>query len=169
MGKSLHRILVGLALLLVLIASSGAWAQPKDGTVFKDWTVRCDSSPENKAAGGCFMFQNVVNKESQRPVMQVAIGYLTSEKIPAAVVTLPLGVRLPPGVTLKVDQNPGLALPFERCTPDGCKVQFKLDEAQVAAFKAGAVGNISFQRTTGGTIVIPFSLQGFTAALGSLK
>ena len=144
-------------------------AQPAPGgEVFQDWTVRCDQNPSNAAAGGCFIYQNVVNKENQKAVMHIAIGYLSSDQTPAAVITLPLGIRLPPGVAVQIDENQPNRVPIERCLPEGCKVQFRLDAAQVSSFKAGIAGKLTFQDAGGRAVAIPFSLKGFTAALNAI-
>lgn len=138
------------------------------GEVFQDWTVRCDQNPGNAAAGGCFIYQNVVNTENQKAVMHIAVGYLSSDKTPAAVITLPLGIRLPPGVAVQIDENQPQRVPVERCLPEGCKVQFRMDAAQVSSFKAGIGGKLTFQDAGGRAVAIPFSLKGFTAALNAI-
>lgn len=157
-----------LALFAWLVPAVGM-AQPKDGQVYKDWTVRCQPDPQNAAKDGCFIFQSVVDNQSKKPIMAVAVGYLVSDKGPAAVFTVPLGIRLPPGVQVQIDQNQSLKLPVERCMPDGCRIQFRLADTHIAAFKAGSGGTLTFQDVTGRNVAIPFSLSGFTAAFASLQ
>ena len=164
-----HWLAAGLTAALIGITASSALAAGKDGETFQDWRVRCAEDPQNLAAGGCFIFQSVVNNETQQPVMQIAIGYLPEGQAPAVVITLPLGVRVAPGVLLQIDENEAIKLPFERCLPEGCKVQFRLDETNVAAFKAGVAGKIAFQNGGGRNMTLPFSLKGFTAALASIQ
>jgi len=159
---------------LAFLAAAGwtlaAAAAPEDGQKFDDWTIRCNDNPQNAATGGCVMFQAVVNKETNRAIMQVAIGYLAQEQVktPAAVITLPLGVRLPPGVIMQVDEKDSTNFPFERCLPEGCMVQFRLTADQIAVFKGGTAGKFTFQHASGQPVAIPFSLKGFTAALTAL-
>ena len=161
--------LIGLTLMVLAIAAPAADAQAKkDGLVFNDWSIKCAEDPNNAAKDGCFAFQNVINKDNQQPVMQVAIGYLAAEQVPAVVFTLPLGVRLPPGAIVAVDDKQGVRVPFERCLPDGCKVQFRMNAEQIGAFKAGNMGKLTIQDNAGRGVAIPFSLKGFTAALNAL-
>ncbi|MGF1608818.1 MAG: invasion associated locus B family protein [Kiloniellales bacterium] len=150
-------------------AAQDTAAKPNDGKVFQDWRVRCADDAHNLAAGGCFIFQSVVNNETQQPVMQLVVGRLAEDNQPAAVITLPLGIRVAPGVLMQIDQNEAVRLPFERCLPDGCKVQFRIDENQMAAFKSGVGGKLAFQDAQGRNITLPFSLKGFTAAFASLQ
>lgn len=162
--------LIGLSLLTLGFLAPAVVAQAnKDGQVFNDWVVRCADDPNNQARGGCFIVQNVINNVDQKPVMQIAIGYLAEDPTPAAIFTLPLGVRLPPGALIAIDDKEGVRVPFERCMPDGCKVQFRMNPDQVAAFKAGNGGKLTIQDAAGRGLAIPFSLKGFTAALNALS
>lgn len=145
-----------------------ARAQPEDGKVYQDWTVRCDPNPSNKAEGGCYLLQSVVNSETKQPVMQIRIGLLKEDHQPVAVITVPLGIRLPPGVTLQIDEQQPTRIAIERCMPEGCVVQFRLSPELVATFKGGVGGKVIFQDPTGRAVPVPFSLKGFTAGLGSL-
>ena len=168
--QSLQRwFAAGLSAALIGLAASAAWAAGKDGEVFQDWRVRCAEDPPNVAAGGCFIFQSVVSNETKQPVMQIAIGFLPEGDAPAVVITLPLGIRVAPGVLLQIDENEAVKLPFERCLPEGCKVQFRLDQQNMAAFKAGVAGKLAFQNGAGRNVTLPFSLKGFTAAIASIQ
>lgn len=152
-----------------LVAPAHAAAEPQDGKVFQDWTVNCQAMPEKPTIEACFIRQNVVESESKQPVMQVAAGYLGTSGKPAAVISLPLGIRLPPGVNLKIDKEPRGDLQFERCLPNGCQVQFLLDDQLLKSFKSGIEGEVAFEDGTGRPVAVPFSLKGFTAAFDSLK
>jgi invasion protein IalB len=154
---------------LLLGMSAVAAAKPQDGQVFQDWTVNCQAMPEKPTIEACFIRQNIVETESKEPVMQVAVGYLGADGAPAALVSLPLGIRLPPGVELAVDKEPQGELQFERCLPNGCQVQFLLDDKLLSAFRSGIAGEVTFQDGTGRAVAVPFSLKGFTAAFNSLK
>ena len=162
-------IAAGLFVLAMAFASEPSRAAPEDGKKFGDWSVKCDENAQNTAAGKCFIAHQVSNNQTNQTVMVIAIGYVEADKLPVAVVTLPLGIRLPPGVGVQVDQGEGLKYPFERCLPDGCQVQFRLSEAQINSFQNGIAGKVLFQDPTGRDGAFPFSLKGFTAAFNSLK
>ena len=158
---------IGVFALAIFVGAGAAWAA-EDGKVFQDWTVRCDQNPSNAAAGGCYILQNVVNSETQQPVMQIAIGLLKTDNSTVTVITLPLGILLPPGITLQIDQRQPARIPIQRCMPDGCKVQFRMSPEQISVFKGGIGGQLTFQDAVGRQVPVPFSLKGFTAALSSL-
>lgn len=167
---------LGLAAPSITQAQNAAPAQPAtpapDGATtvatHADWTVRCGPNPQTQAEV-CYMVQQVTSNETGRAVLQVAIGKFGPEKRDLALVTLPLGVRLPPGIAIEVTGKEQRKRPFERCLRIGCQAQLPLDEVTIAEFKAGLDGRVLFQDASGRTIALPFSLKGFTAAFASVK
>ena len=163
------RVAAILIILALVLAAERAWAQAQDGQQFQDWAVRCEQNPQNAAQSGCFILHQVINNQNNKPVMVMAIGYVRDGEPPVAIITVPLGVRLPPGVMIQIDQKPAENYSFERCLPDGCQIQVRMTDTQVTSFKSGNTGKVLVQDTGGQNRAIPFSLKGFTAALTSLK
>ena len=167
-ATGLKRIAEFAVLLGIVLSSGAALAAPKDGQKFGDWTARCESDPNDPAAGKrCFVFQSVIDTEKNRPVMMFAVS---REPEPRAVIVLPLGIDLRSGIEMTVDESYAKRHPFIFCVQDGCQSHVKMDESLVGDFKRGLKGSIAFRTLPGGKIVrIPFSLKGFTAALNSLQ
>jgi invasion protein IalB len=116
----------------------------------------------------CQITQILNEKGSNKPVMQIAIGYLPEQKLPVAAVTLPLGIWLPPGLQLQVDSGKTGRVPVDTCIPGGCRAGVELDEQFLASMKKGSELNITFGGGTRQPVTVPVSLKGFTAALDSL-
>ena len=145
-------------------------AQAQQGKRFKDWTVGCDKLPETNDER-CFIYQTVATKDKDQPVLQMSVGYLPGEDgkdRPAAFMTLPLGIALPPGIGFKVDEGKMARIQFERCIPTGCVAGFPLTDEVLAQFKGGNKMEVRFHDGVG-IVAVPVSLSGFTAGFGSLK
>lgn len=158
-----------LAAMSTLFAPS-AYAVKK-GQHFQDWTVGCEKPPSEKT-DRCFIYQTVVNKKSNQPVLQMAVGYLPgktkNDDRPAALLTLPLGVALPPGVGFKIDDGKMMRLQFERCVPTGCIAGFPLDNGMLDKLKKGL--KVEVRVSDGQQVVtLPISLKGFTAGFEALE
>ena len=166
--RGLKRLAEFVILGACVAFSGAALAAPEDGQKFGDWTARCESDPNDPAAGTrCFVFQSVVDTEQDRPVMMFAVS---QEPDIRAVIVLPLGVDLRSGIEMTVDEDYAKRHPFIFCIQDGCQSHVKMDESLVGNFKRGLKGSIAFRTLPGGQVVrVPFSLKGFTAALGSLQ
>lgn len=159
-------------LFAFLIAAAGLSAAPAvgqnpHGKIFGDWRVRCNSAAG--APSKCQMFQNVVVKETGQPVLQAVVGYIENVAPPVGVFTLPLGVYLPPGLTLQVDKGQTYEMAIEMCGRNGCRVRFSIDDALLGTFKAGSIAEVAFHSGNRKPVKIPLSLKGFTAALGQIR
>ncbi len=135
-----------------------------------DWDVACD-------AGGkqCAMVQ-IGNDSEGTPVLEMVIRQLdepleVGERTAIAVldVITPLGVVLPEGLSLKIDDGPQESAPFQVCTEQGCLVREPIDGELVARLKRGSKAQISVIAINQGEVIATISLSGFTKAFGSLK
>ncbi|MDZ7753128.1 MAG: invasion associated locus B family protein [Gammaproteobacteria bacterium] len=175
-----RRTPLGITLLTVLALGLGAlpaWAQEDETNVetseetHADWRVRCEKPEDGSAPERCFMFQNLVMRDSQRQLLNFAVAFPNEDAdTPTAVVMVPLGVSLPAGLGLAVteDTEP-TRVAFQHCITIGCRAVIPLDDGQVAALKAGTEATVSFSDGTGRAVNVPVSLSGFTAAFNSLE
>ncbi len=156
-------------LLLVALSAGGpVQAKPEHGQTFEDWTARCEQAPGANLER-CFIFQNLVLKESGKRLVHMAVGYLAANGQAAAVITMPLGISLPPGASISVDGGAPRSIVIERCDSDGCVGAVTLSEQLVSDLKRGREARISFHDGTRRRIAVPVSLLGFTAGFNSLQ
>jgi invasion protein IalB len=154
-------------LLLGLSVVHTVQAKPEHGKKFTNWTVMCEELPRSKQKI-CNVFQNVTNDKG-KVVLQVAMGYSPVSSDVQALVTLPLGVMLQPGIEFKGGKADTIRVPFSLCVQNGCIAIIKMTDAMIQAMKSGSKGSIKFAATKKQIIEIPISLSGFTAAFNSLK
>ncbi len=152
-----------LLLLSSLVLGANAWAA-KDGKRYKDWTVQCEK-PEASLPEQCFIFQTL--KKNDRPLMQMAAGYLKSQ--PVAIFTLPLGVALRAGVEVKVDVNKSIRIPYDRCDPGGCIAGLALTPEHIASFKKGKKVYVTVMDGGGRKVPLEISLSGFTKGFKAVR
>ena len=132
---------------------------------FEDWTLRCRPASETQLRD-CVIQQNVVAEG--KPVLQVMAGKYGPEKVLGAVISVPVGVRLPPGLGIQVDERALRMFPFEICNSRSCEVRAVLDADLLQDFKAGLTGHVKVQNAGGQEMIVRFSLKGFSAALQAL-
>jgi len=159
-----RRFLVsGFALTLAIAASA---AEPEDGASFKDWTVRCEAAEGQPSR--CAIVQRLLLKQQQKRILDVAVGYMLDDK-PAAFFVLPLGVSLPGGVSVTVDDGQPVRLRYERCDANGCLAPLALSQELIGALKGGRWARVAFFDPSGKEISVPVSLVGFTAGFNALR
>ncbi|MDF1748864.1 MAG: invasion associated locus B family protein [Alphaproteobacteria bacterium] len=170
-------ICIGMICSLFLFSVAQAQTTPPQATAplqkervlgqFGDWRVLCDSA-DNSA---CFMVLNGVDATG-KPIVEFSLIRLhVDAKIPAGgTVIVPLGTALPEGAALQVDQGERLRYVYEFCAPAGCVANMALTVEQVQAMQAGSKATITIARAANPDkpIVVPISLNGFTAAYKAL-
>lgn len=153
--------------LILLGAVAPAIAAVSDKDTFDNWTVACEAGSDGEEQ--CFIFQNLVLREGGQRVLHVAVGYVPDHTGPVALFTLPLGISLPPGVKMQIDDAEPIRFPVERCEPNGCRAGLKLEGALLEAFEQGTEIKVTFHDAGRQPVSVPLSLQGFSAGLRALQ
>lgn len=154
-----------ILLPVVLWACACAAAEANDTGV---WRSRCEET-KGKVEGGCFIYQDLVLRQGGQRVLQFAAGFAASTPDPIALISLPLGISLPPGVSLQVDDGKSTTIMVERCEPTGCRAGLKLAPAMLRELEAGRSLKVTFHDAERKPIEMQVELAGFTAALGEIK
>ena len=83
-------------------------------------------------------------------------------------IVAPMGVLLPSGLRLKIDQADVGRAGFVRCLPNGCVAEVVMDDNLLKQFRSGQTATfIIFQSPEEG-IGFPINLKGFGEGLESL-
>lgn len=155
----------GLLLLALLlgVAPAGRAADKPEPL----WHKRC--APSADGAPACTVEQFAVAMPQHVVLLHVRFSLVAKGDQARMVVTAPLGVLLPPGLTLSIDGGQAIALPFERCTGQGCEATAMLDESALAKFAGGKTLTVRYAVSETRSEDIPIRLQGFSDALKSLS
>lgn len=167
-----HRVRRGGAVLAALIlafaaAAPDALAQGQVEAVHGDWEVRCDTPPGAQSKQ-CALTQYVLADDRENIGLNVLILKTADGKARLLRVLAPLGVLLPQGLSLRIDEeNIGVA-GFVRCLPEGCMAEVVLDDTLLGKLKAGNTATFVIFQTPEEGIGIPISLIGFSAGFDAL-
>jgi invasion protein IalB len=158
-----------LAIFLLSLVPTSGYAIV-DGQTFQDWRAKCTSTDNDKnPQTTCHVFQDLLQKESGKRVLHIAIGYLPGKKPLAMIITLPLGISLPPGLSMRIDEKNGKQVPLQACFTNGCQTAFELEPAWQKKLMAGKNAEVIFYNIRNQAISIPVSLKGITAAINALE
>ena len=160
----------GVALCLaVFFAALPAAAQ--EGTVkaqHGDWQIVCKDPPPGAKNEVCALVQSVTAEDKDNIGLTVYFQKF-SNGTRVLRVFAPLGILLPPGLGLKIDDKDVGHAPFLRCHSFACYAQVVVEDPLVEQLKNGKTAIfIIFQAEEAG-IGIPISLKGFKEALAELK
>ena len=102
-------------------------------------------------------------------VILVNIRVPSDSRTPIVLVQLPLGLNLPAGVKLQVDEGKSADMQIQTCENRGCYASMPVSADLLAALKSGKQLKVSFQNLAKETITIPMPLADFTAAYDKIK
>ena len=132
------------------------------------WAARC-SSVSRESPLECAMEQTAVLTKTGQLIVLVNIRVPSDTHIPVALVQLPLGLNLPAGARLQVDDGKVVEMQIQTCENRGCYASTPIAPDQLAALKSGKQLKVSFQNLGNETITIPMPLADFAAAYDKIK
>lgn len=165
----LHAGLGAVLLAWLLGAPTPGLAQ--SGTVkaqHGDWQVVCKPPPPGSRHEVCALVQSVTAEDRNNVGLTVYFQTFSNGKRVLRVFA-PLGVLLPPGLGLKIDDRDVGNAPFLRCQNFACYAQVVAEDGLVEQLKAGKTAVFIIFQTEEAGVGIPISLSGFAQALAELK
>ncbi len=151
---------VMLMAALALAALDRALAQGAVKSVHKDWQIRCDTPPGAKTEQ-CALIQSVTAEDRANVGLTVIVLKTADAKSRLLRVVAPLGVLLPSGLGLKVDQADIGRAGFVRCLPNGCIAEVVMDDELIKKLRTGKTATFIIFQTPEEGIGFPMSLAGF--------
>jgi invasion protein IalB len=152
------------ALLLVTPAAAQGVVKETHG----DWQIRCDTPPGAKSEQ-CALVQTVTAADRPNVGLSIIVLKLADNKNRLLRVLAPLGVLLPAGLGLRIDNAEIGRAGFVRCLPDGCVAEVVMDDNLVSKMRTGKSAVFIIFQTPEEGIGIPISLNGFGPGLDTLK
>jgi invasion protein IalB len=162
---------LGLVAALVLAAAPAAAQAPEGGTVkaqHGDWQVVCKPPPPGAKNEVCALVQSVTAEDRNNIGLTVYFQKFSDGKRVLRVFA-PLGVLLPPGLGLKIDDKDVGHAPFVRCHNFACYAQVVVEPPLIEQLKTGKTAVFIIFQTEEAGIGIPISLAGFSQALAALQ
>ena len=132
------------------------------------WVARC-SSASRDAPLECAVEQTAVLTKTGQLIVLLNIRVASDTRQPIAIVQLPLGLNLPAGAKLQVDDGKVSELQIQTCEQRGCYANSPIPADMLAAMKSGKQLKVSFQNLAKETISIPMPLADFAAAYEKIK
>ncbi len=152
-----------LALLLVslLLALPGpALAQGEVKGKYGDWDLRCDT-PAGAQAEQCFITQFVTAEDRENVGLSIVVMKTADKQARILRVLAPLGVLLPRGLGLRIDETDLGTTGFVRCLPNGCVAEVLMDDNLIGQLRSGGQAMFVIFQTPEEGIGVPISLAGF--------
>ena len=132
-----------------------------------DWETRCETPP-GAAREQCALIQSVAAEDRPNITLIVIVLKTADGKSRLLRVIAPLGVLIPSGLGLKIDQADVGRAGFVRCLPNGCIAEVVMEDKLIDQMKNGQSATFIIFQTPEEGIGIPLALAGFKEAVEQL-
>ncbi|PTS86231.1 MULTISPECIES: invasion associated locus B family protein [unclassified Caulobacter] len=161
--RSTRRFAAILVATTGIASASPTFAESSAIRTIGDWQLRCETAP----ARACALVQSVVD-EARTKVRLSIVALKTTDRTSILRVVTPLGVLLPSGVGLRIDQTEMGEAAFLRCMPSGCVAEIEMTADQIARLSAGTTATFTLMQTPAEGVAIPIGLKGFREGFAAL-
>ncbi|MBI1384119.1 MAG: invasion protein [Rhizobiales bacterium] len=131
------------------------------------WVKICEKAPTQNGEQKeiCITHHERLDGNSGLVIVSAAIRRIEGEEKERFMVMVPLGMALPAGVRVQVDQEEKqLVLPFTICHGGGCTAEVEATPEVIAQLKKGKQMIVAARNAAGTIVPLPVPLNGFTAA-----
>ena len=167
------KILVGagMALILNLLVSVAVAVAPdtyieksQSIAIYGDWQVQCEF--ENKKQKSCVMMQKILAQSSKQELIQANIAKIENGTLMTLV--FPLGIYLPAGIQIQVEDFAPYKFEIPFCTHEGCFVNAYLDKTLLDQLRKKESAKLLLHASADKVVDVPFSIKGFLDAYKAL-
>jgi invasion protein IalB len=164
--RRLRQLVAGLA-VATLAQTGAAHAQGVLKSKFGDWQIRCETPP-GASAEQCALVQSVAAEDKANVNLVVIVLKTGDGKSRLLRVIAPLGVLLPNGLGLKIDQTDIGRAGFVKCLPTGCIAEVIMEDKLIEQLKTGTTATFIIHQTPDEGIGLPLALSGFKEGYAKL-
>ncbi len=132
------------------------------------WTVGCASRVRGGAAD-CSMEQRLFDQASGRLLSVALFNVPGSTRQPMLVLQLPIGLSLPDGVSLTIDELPARPVAFQSCDARGCLASIPVTPEFLAALKQGKAMTVRAVSVSRDVMIFPHSLSDFSVSFDAIQ
>ena len=156
-------------------AAEGAATAPQDAAgglgqlkqKYGDWELRCET-PAGAAKEQCALLQSLAADDRPNVNLMVITLRTADKKSRLLRINAPLGILLPNGLGLQIDQTDVGRAGFVRCLPTGCVAEVIMDDKLVDQLRNGKTATFIIYQTPEEGIGIPMTLAGFGQGFDAL-
>jgi invasion protein IalB len=160
-----HRFVLLLTFLLLVPAQAAAQGEVK--SKHGDWDLRCDT-PAGSTTQQCVIMQFVTAQDRENVGLSVVVMKTADKQARILRVLAPLGVLLPRGLGLRIDNTDMGTTGFIRCLPNGCVSEVLMDDQLIQQLRTGKQAMFIIFQTPEEGIGVPISLAGFGEGFDAL-
>jgi invasion protein IalB len=132
------------------------------------WVSKCVSESRQSPVD-CSIEQTVVLTNTGQLVASVLVRVPTDTRQPVMMIQVPVGLYLPAGLSLQIDDGKAQPVPLQTCDLKGCYAGMQVSPELIAALKAGKRLTMTFQNMAKTNVAVPLALDNFADAYQKIQ
>ncbi|MGO1117818.1 invasion associated locus B family protein [Rhodovibrionaceae bacterium A322] len=153
--------------LAVLLLPQGSKAETR-GT-YGPWALQCETAL-NTQKEYCRLSQSTFQDDAQtKRLLQVIIARSGKSQNLGLLIWLPLGISLPMGTFIQLDNGEPLELIVERCEYNGCRIETELAASYLEKLQQSDKASVLVHDRRRNLVELDFSLASLSDALAALR
>ena len=127
------------------------------------WSSRC-ASATRQSAPECTIEQTAILNQTGQVITAISVRLPSAASAPVMMIQVPVGLFLPAGITLQVDERPPVQLTVQTCDLKGCYAGLQISQDLLAVMKTGRKLAVTFQNVARQNMTVPMTLAQFAEA-----
>jgi invasion protein IalB len=132
------------------------------------WVSKCVSESRQNPVE-CSMEQTVVLTNTGQLLASILVRVPTDTHQPVMMIQVPVGLYLPAGLNLQIDEGKPQPVPLQTCDLKGCYAGMQISPELIASLKAGKRLTMTFQNLAKNNVVVPMALDNFADAYQKIQ
>jgi invasion protein IalB len=132
------------------------------------WTSQCSSAARNTAPE-CVVSQTAFLTQTGQMIAAVSVRVPPNTKQPVMMVHVPVGLFIPAGIGIQVDEGKVETLAIQTCDLKGCYAGNPMSPELLASMKSGKRFSVTFKNLNQQTITVPLTLAQFAEAYANIQ
>ena len=124
------------------------------------WSLRC-ASATRQSVPECAIEQTAILDKTGQMLASVSVRLPPSSGQPVMMVHVPVGLFLPAGISIQIDEQAPVQLVIQTCDLRGCYAGAPILAEMLKAMKSGKRLAIGFQNLSKQAITVPLTLTQF--------
>jgi invasion protein IalB len=132
------------------------------------WTSKC-TSESRRSPVECTIEQSAVLANTGQVVTMATVRVPSDSHQPLLMIQVPIGLYLPAGLNLQIDENKSEPLALQTCDLKGCYTATQLSPELLGSMKTGKRLAITFQNLARNDITVRLTLDNFAEAYKKIE
>jgi invasion protein IalB len=132
------------------------------------WSSKCVRE-SRKSPEECYVEEILYVSNTAQPIASVAVRIGSDKANPTLLVRVPVGLFLPAGVNVQIDDGKPQSVTLQTCDAQSCYGELQLSSALISALMGGKQLSIIFQNMTKKEVKLPFPLENFDNAYKNVQ